>query len=92
MSGYDETKKGTIVYRTPKFSLKDISPETNAQALELDKQLQDYLAGYFAKTKSAAAQAPASEQPQPDAPEQEPTLGEPQGGEPEPEPDDDTPF
>lgn len=38
-----EGSKGSIVYRVPQFNLKDISEETNQDAIELDKSLQEYL-------------------------------------------------
>lgn len=52
MKGVTEGKKGRIVFKTPLFHLKDITPETNQAAVELDKKLQDYLAGYFKKPKT----------------------------------------
>ena len=53
IAGNDENKKGKVVYRTPQFSLKEISKETETAATALDVELQDYLKGYFAKTKRA---------------------------------------
>lgn len=49
--GFTEGKKGRIVYRMPVLSLTEVSKETNAAAIYLDKQLQAYLAGYLKKTK-----------------------------------------
>jgi hypothetical protein len=101
ISGYTEGKKGTIVFRTPNFALlsKGVTAETQAQALALDEQLQDYLKGYFARTKVAAAQPPPdmaaqadgqSEAPQGDAPSDNDV---PPGAQSEPEPEqDDIPF
>jgi len=51
INGYAEGKKGSIVYRTPKFALNDVSPETNNIAIALDTELQKYLADYFRKPK-----------------------------------------
>lgn len=53
ISEYDEQKKGKVVYRTPKFALKEISKETETAATALDVELQAYLKGYFSKTKRA---------------------------------------
>lgn len=51
ISGSTEGKKGRVTYQTPNFKLVDISPEMNAKALVLDKELQAYLKGYFQRTK-----------------------------------------
>lgn len=48
ITGSVEAKKGTNVYYVPVFSgTTDIKPETEAKAIELDKQLQEYLDAYF---------------------------------------------
>lgn len=44
LSGKETGKKGAISFVKPKFSLVDVSEETNNKAVELDKQLQTYLA------------------------------------------------
>lgn len=49
--GFDEGKKGKIVFRTPIFSLADVSPETDAKAIECDKTLQEFLTSYFTRTR-----------------------------------------
>jgi hypothetical protein len=41
---------GATQFYCPKFKLKDVSDETNAKANELDKELQEYLTAYFART------------------------------------------
>lgn len=75
---YKEGKKGSIVYRTPVFGLKDITAESDDAAGVLQEQLNKYHAEYFARTRTEAAQAPAqsaeaprgghpAEAPQPDA-------------------------
>lgn len=51
IKGFEEGKKGRIVFRVPQLFLKSISPETDAAAVELDQQLQDFLTGYFKRTK-----------------------------------------
>lgn len=46
-------KKGATSYFTPVFKLNPtISPETEAKAVELDKELQEYLTAYFNRNKS----------------------------------------
>lgn len=47
ITGTLEASKGRTVYYTPVFQLKEIKPETNAKAVELDKELQKYLSEYF---------------------------------------------
>lgn len=49
--GFTEGKKGSVVYRVPTFKLKALGEETNAQALELDKELQAYLTAYLSRTR-----------------------------------------
>lgn len=51
IEAFTEGKKGRIVYRVPKFTMTDISPETMAIAVELDKALQEFLKGYLARNK-----------------------------------------
>lgn len=76
IKGFKEGKKGAIKYRVPVFHLKPLSTETNAAAMELDKQLQEYLTGYFARAAKQAPQTARDEQPQDDGPtDQEPTPG-----------------
>jgi hypothetical protein len=50
--GFDTGKKGKVEYRTPIFNVMEISPETDAKAIELDKTLQAYLKSYFSRTKT----------------------------------------
>ncbi len=64
-----EAKKGTTIYQIPTFEPLPITEESNKQALELDKQLQEYLKSYFARDNSEqVAQTPvttATPSPQP---------------------------
>jgi hypothetical protein len=89
MPGYDEHKKGKTVYRQPKgFVVMDTTPQTDAEALELDKRLQAYLTAYLAKNTAKQVDDHAQPDPQagsevqPDAPE----------APAEPAVDDDVPF
>lgn len=96
IKGFQEGKKGSITFRVPQFFIKDVSEETNAQALELDKQLQAYLEGYFKRTKSVASVTPPGEE-RGTASEDEmpPDMPDDPGTPPEvdePAPSDDVPF
>jgi len=73
INGSKEGKKGKVVFKTPVFSIKDISPETDQQALALDTELQEYLKGYFKRTSTARADASIH---QPDAPDDVPEYRE----------------
>lgn len=73
ISGYDEGKKGRITYRTPRFFITDLSPESDQRAKDLDVTLQDYLSKYLARPKREQADQqaqpePEPAEPQPDAP------------------------
>lgn len=52
IEGFSEGKKGRIVFRVPTFKIVATSPETNAQAIELDKQLQKFLSSYLKRNKA----------------------------------------
>ena len=66
IEGYTEGKKGRITYRMPKFAMVDISTQTMTAAVELDKQLQEFLAGYLSRTKQDQVETVKQ---RPDAPE-----------------------
>lgn len=51
-------KKGATKYFTPVFEAVKITPETDAQAIELDKTLQEYLKAYFERNASAPTETP----------------------------------
>lgn len=82
-------KTGDNEYLEPVFSIKEIDPATNAAAIELDKQLQEYFDGYFKRSKVEQTDR------QPDADDigrqPEPPEGEPLEGDGHPE-SDDVPF
>jgi hypothetical protein len=83
IEGADEGKKGKITFYTPRFSLIPASEEGNQQAVELDKQLQEYLKAYFSRTRvEQAAPPPQSHEEREDRPES------PSRSEPEPYNDD----
>jgi len=85
-------KKGSVNFQTPVFTTKDIKPETNEEAVELDKVLQTYLTAYFSRTKVEQASAPlpppAAAEPDNDhpglAPAAAPTASEPDAAGDEP--------
>jgi hypothetical protein len=54
---------GDVEFIPPAFALKDVSEETNAAALALDKELQEYFAGYFKRTVADKAKATATADP-----------------------------
>lgn len=53
ISGSESKKNGSVTYRVPTFAFKPIQPETLAEAVKLDRQLQEYLSGYFERTKTS---------------------------------------
>lgn len=50
INGCGEGKKGKVVFKFPKFVLKEIKPETDAEACALDKTLQVFLASYLQRS------------------------------------------
>ena len=49
---------GDVPFVPPAFALTDIKPDTNAKAIELDRRLQQYLEGYFKRTKIQQVETP----------------------------------
>jgi hypothetical protein len=90
ITGYDEGKKGRIVFRVPTFEARDISDQTNAIAVELDKELQAWLADYFNRRTSDRAEAPPQDEPETDATGYGGDL--PESDNSQPLTDDDIPF
>lgn len=56
INGYDEGKKGRVTFRVPKFSIVDVSSETDAAATALDRELQEFLKAYLRKNKRDQAE------------------------------------
>jgi hypothetical protein len=50
IAGFSEGKKGRITYRVPTLETHALSAETNAIAVELDKELQGFLSAYLSRT------------------------------------------
>lgn len=51
ITGATAMKKGKTDYFVPVYAAKEISEETNLKAIELDRELQEYLSAYFKKDK-----------------------------------------
>lgn len=65
MDGFTEGKKGKVIFRTPKFFIKEVSEETDAKAKVLDEQLQTFLKSYFTRTRvDQVAQTAKHEEPE----------------------------
>lgn len=68
-------KKGRNEYNEPVFKALKITDAVNAEAIELDKQLQEYLTVYLAKNASApAATTETTTTAQPAATKKDPTV------------------
>jgi len=57
ITGYEEGQKGRVVYRTPKFALSPIGEESQKAAVDLDRELQDFLADYLKRPRVEQTQA-----------------------------------
>lgn len=55
--GFQEGKKGRVVFRTPVLKVIDTTPETDQQAVGLDAELQTFLKGYFQRTTTDQVRA-----------------------------------
>lgn len=58
--GYTEGKKGRIIFRVPVLSIADLTPESHAQSLGIDMELQTYLKAYLSRTKRDQVDAPTA--------------------------------
>lgn len=50
ISGWEDGKKGAVSYKIPVFESAPITDEEKSEAIELDKELQSYLSGYFSRS------------------------------------------
>jgi hypothetical protein len=50
ITGVTEGKKGRVTFRMPVFSLEDVPPVLDAEALALDETLQEFFDAYFKRT------------------------------------------
>lgn len=55
VTGFADGKKGGTKFRVPTFALKPVGDDTNARAVELDAELQAFLADYLKRPKAEAA-------------------------------------
>jgi hypothetical protein len=55
ISGTEDGKNGSVIYKTPVFSLREISEPSAAAAMELDTKLQTFLSGYLARSAQQTA-------------------------------------
>jgi hypothetical protein len=58
IKGYTEGKKGRITFRVPVLTVADITPETNAAAVALDKEFQKFLTSYLKRPKRVQVDEP----------------------------------
>lgn len=49
ITGYTEGKKGKVTFRMPTFETRDVSDDTNAIAVDLDRELQAWMSEYFSR-------------------------------------------
>jgi hypothetical protein len=61
LSDWADAKKGSVKYKTPVFTATPMGDEEKAEAIELDKQLQEYLAEYFNYTPEVTDAAEKTE-------------------------------
>ncbi len=95
IKGKTHHEKGTgskkIEWDNPIFTLCDTSETTNAEAIELDRQLQKYLEAYFRRATPAVSASTESEPEHHSEPTQHQPETEPAAVAPQP-PEDDVPF
>lgn len=58
IKGSTAGKKGKIEYKKPNFFIRDLNQQTDEEAKAIDKTLQEYLTGYFARTTTSKATHP----------------------------------
>lgn len=89
IKGYTEGKKGRIVFRTPVLHITELSPASHAQAVGLDKVLQEFLSVYLKKNKREQVETTARHVSDEEIGGNEPPPPDDWSG---PAPDDDVPF
>lgn len=55
IKGSNKGKKGNIKFETPALLIREITEKTNIAATAIDAELQEYLKGYFKRTRSDQA-------------------------------------
>ena len=96
--GFTEGQKGKVKFRIPVLEVTDVTKDTDAAAVALDRELQKYLTGYFKRTKVEQTQSTTvhPDAPPVDGPPADDYAGEfyedePAGGDPD-QMDSDIPF
>lgn len=51
ITGFSDEKKGAVKYQVPVFEAQDVTEEELNAAMDLDRELQGYLDGYFANRR-----------------------------------------
>lgn len=92
IGGSTQGKKGAITYYTPIFSVKEVTPETNDQATELDMALQTFLKAYLARPTTERAEPPPAEEEREEYDQRTPDHGSTQQRAEDQPIDDDIPF
>ncbi len=78
IDGFTEGKKGRVTFRAPIFRTVGLTEKSNAEAVKLDEELQQWLTGYFSRATREQVPSPstvysAGYEPSHDAPDsQEP--------------------
>lgn len=60
VDSHTAAKKGKTEYFVPNFKAIKVTPETDQKAIELDKELQEYLKAYLSRNGSSTISAPVS--------------------------------
>lgn len=63
IDGFTEGKKGRVVFRVPTFKVRDLSESSHQIAVDLDAELQRFLADYLKRTKREQAEHVATHAP-----------------------------
>lgn len=61
ITGYTEGQKGRVVYRMPTFGMRDVSEASNAQAVALDQEFQEWLESYLSRRTNDQAEPTATD-------------------------------
>ncbi len=89
IDGATDHTSGDVDYKCPVFKIVELSAETNAEAVELDKALQEHFKAYFSQPTKARAAQTAEAEPKPKT--RTVAASEPIAGDEPPE-NDDVPF
>jgi hypothetical protein len=62
IASYTEGKKGKVTFRVPQMALNSVSPDAEATAVDLDKELQEFLSAYLKRNKRDQADDAVAQQ------------------------------